>query len=391
MKALLLCLSLFLLSINSHAQTERAKELFVENIFNDFKSNELEYITENFVDSIYLENLLKRMFAKEPKAERLLEPNRIQDERKHAKKRLLLSLEKAYAKLNKASDGELGWASLTDIKLKQRADRTLNLFSAELKITLENNIESTLHIREIVYEEENDLFFIMSDKVRLIVNDNRAKDAIEATTIVETRADAAVDAAVDAVEAAAEAVGEAVIEVDEAAVEVADDRVDAAADATVESVADATVESVADAADVEIEEAIVETEEAEVEVEEVEVEIEEVEEVVAPPLRKVKKGEVYQFVEQMPEFPGGMKKMQEYLASNISYPRMARQSKIEGRVFIQFVVSKDGSLRDYKVLRGIGGGCEQEAIRVLKRMPKWKPGRQNGKLVPVMFTLPVMF
>jgi len=103
------------------------------------------------------------------------------------------------------------------------------------------------------------------------------------------------------------------------------------------------------------------------------------------------KEEPLQFVEQMPEFPGGTDAMMKYLNANIRYPSIATEMGITGRVILQFVVDKHGKINAVKVLRGIGGGCDEEAIRVVKSMPSWKPGRQNGKEVPVYFTLPVVF
>ncbi|HEY4787934.1 MAG TPA: TonB family protein [Bacteroidales bacterium] len=103
------------------------------------------------------------------------------------------------------------------------------------------------------------------------------------------------------------------------------------------------------------------------------------------------KEEPLQFVEQMPEFPGGVDAMMKYLNANIRYPSIATEMGISGRVILQFVVDKHGKINNVKVLRGIGGGCDEEAIRVVKNMPSWKPGRQNGKEVPVYFTLPVVF
>ena len=97
------------------------------------------------------------------------------------------------------------------------------------------------------------------------------------------------------------------------------------------------------------------------------------------------------FVEQKPEFEDGDKAMYEFLSKNINYPAIARESSISGTVFVGFVVSKDGSIRNVEIKRGIGGGCNEEAIRVIKLMPKWKPGKQNGKAVNVAFTLPVKF
>ena len=95
--------------------------------------------------------------------------------------------------------------------------------------------------------------------------------------------------------------------------------------------------------------------------------------------------------EVMPEFPGGSEKFMEYLSGNIKYPEAAKEKNISGRVFIQFVIEKDGSVTNVKVMRGIGGGCDEEAVRVVKAMPKWKPGMQDGKPVRVNYNLPVVF
>jgi TonB family protein len=101
--------------------------------------------------------------------------------------------------------------------------------------------------------------------------------------------------------------------------------------------------------------------------------------------------QIFMVVEQMPEFPGGEEKLYKFLAENIHYPQMAKESGIQGRVFVTFVVERDGSVVDIRVLRGIGGGCDEEAIRVVKAMPKWIPGKQRGKPVRVQYNLPVKF
>ena len=106
---------------------------------------------------------------------------------------------------------------------------------------------------------------------------------------------------------------------------------------------------------------------------------------------EVVEAEVFTIVEEMPSYPGGDAKMYEYLGKNIKYPQIARESSIQGRVFVNFVVEPDGSVSNVKVLRGIGGGCDEEAMRVVKTMPKWKPGKQRGKAVRVSYTLPVVF
>lgn len=104
-----------------------------------------------------------------------------------------------------------------------------------------------------------------------------------------------------------------------------------------------------------------------------------------------KEPEIFVVVEQMPEFPGGDKALYEFLAKNIKYPAVAKDNGIEGKVYIKFVINEDGSVSQATVARGIGGGCDEEALRVVKDMPKWKPGKQRGKNVKVWYTLPVYF
>ena len=101
--------------------------------------------------------------------------------------------------------------------------------------------------------------------------------------------------------------------------------------------------------------------------------------------------EIFQIVEEMPSSPGGEAKLMEYVAKNIKYPQIARETGIQGRVFVGFVVEPDGSISNVKLLRGIGGGCDEEAMRVIKSLPKWKPGKQRGKAVRVSYQIPVFF
>ncbi|MBO7460743.1 MAG: energy transducer TonB [Bacteroidales bacterium] len=101
--------------------------------------------------------------------------------------------------------------------------------------------------------------------------------------------------------------------------------------------------------------------------------------------------EVFLSVEENPEFPGGTAKLLEYVQKNLKYPMMARESDIQGRVFVGFVVEKDGSISNVRVLRGIGGGCDEEAVRVVQTLPKFKPGKQRGNPVRVQYTLPIVF
>ena len=107
--------------------------------------------------------------------------------------------------------------------------------------------------------------------------------------------------------------------------------------------------------------------------------------------KKATNDKVYEKVEVMPEFPGGEQAMLDFVAKNVVYPQEARDKEISGRVLVSFIVEKDGSITDAKVAKGIGGGCDEEAVRVVNAMPKWKPGKQKGKPVRVSFMMPFTF
>lgn len=96
-------------------------------------------------------------------------------------------------------------------------------------------------------------------------------------------------------------------------------------------------------------------------------------------------------LEVMPEFPGGMVAWSKFLTRNLRYPEMARDNNIAGRVVVSFIVEKDGQISNLKVLKGIGGGCDEEAMRVIKKSPFWKPGIQNGRAVRVSYVMPIVF
>ena len=105
----------------------------------------------------------------------------------------------------------------------------------------------------------------------------------------------------------------------------------------------------------------------------------------------VEEQQIFQVVEEMPEFPGGMGECMKYLASKIKYPTISQENGVQGRVIVQFVVNRDGSIVDPVVVRGVDPYLDKEALRVIQMMPKWKPGKQRGKAVRVKYTVPVMF
>lgn len=101
--------------------------------------------------------------------------------------------------------------------------------------------------------------------------------------------------------------------------------------------------------------------------------------------------EVYSMVDERAQFPGGQNEMLKYLQENLQYPEDAKANNVHGRVIVKFIVERDGSLSDIKVMKGIGSGCNEEAIRLIQSMPKWKPGKNKGKEVRVSMMVPVNF
>lgn len=110
-----------------------------------------------------------------------------------------------------------------------------------------------------------------------------------------------------------------------------------------------------------------------------------------PPPVVEEENEIFMIVEETAEPIGGMSEFYKYVGKEIEYPKQARRMGVEGRVFVQFVVDKDGTLTDIKVIKGIGSGCDEEAIRVLKEAKKWKPGKQRGRAVKQRMSLPIAF
>ena len=107
--------------------------------------------------------------------------------------------------------------------------------------------------------------------------------------------------------------------------------------------------------------------------------------------KKTSNDKVFEKVEDMPEFPGGEQAMMDFVGKNVQYPKEAMEKEISGRVLVGFIVEKDGSISETEIVKGIGGGCDEEAVRVVKAMPKWKPGKEKGKPVRVSYMMPIFF
>jgi protein TonB len=105
----------------------------------------------------------------------------------------------------------------------------------------------------------------------------------------------------------------------------------------------------------------------------------------------IEKQKPFIFVEKMPEYPGGESEMMSFLNKNIVYPQDAREMNVQGTVYATFVVNADGSVSNIQILRGVFASCDKEALRVIKMMPNWKPGKQNGVAVPVQLNLPIAY
>ena len=108
-------------------------------------------------------------------------------------------------------------------------------------------------------------------------------------------------------------------------------------------------------------------------------------------MEKEESDEIFVIVEEQPQFPGGTGEFTKFVVANMRYPRQARSMGVEGKVFIKAVVGKDGKLTDLEVMKGIGAGCDEEALRVVGQSPPWKPGRQRGREVRTRIVIPLVF
>lgn len=308
-------------SCNVNAQSQKAKEKFINEVFNDFKKNRLEKISERFVDSVFLDELITKSLKRKETVTKNNSREKIHEQRVLMKERFSNSLDQAYLKYTtKKTKGLLKKVNPLSEIYKER-EEPIKTFGIKYEFNI-GEFKAEMKIDKIVYDEKRKRFAIMSRRVRSYLGAGElwiAKtNAVERDYKVGREEDDVVPPPVPDLRRKPIPIGS--------------------------------------------------------------------EGPQEPP-----KEDIQQFVEQMPEYPGGQEAMMKFIQKNIEYPAMARESKIAGKVYTQFVVGKDGAIRNIKVIKGIGSGCDQEAIRVIKRMPKWKPGRQRGKVVPVKFVLPFSF
>jgi len=107
--------------------------------------------------------------------------------------------------------------------------------------------------------------------------------------------------------------------------------------------------------------------------------------------KKQKEGDVFMEVEEMPEYPGGLDGMKNFITENVKYPELAKKNKVEGKVFVSFVVDEQGHVTKAKVVRAVDPELDKEALRVVNKMEKWSPGKEKGETVKVQLTLPIQF
>lgn len=101
--------------------------------------------------------------------------------------------------------------------------------------------------------------------------------------------------------------------------------------------------------------------------------------------------EIFDMVDDSPGFPGGIKAWENFMKDNLKYPKLAKDDGIEGTVYVVFIINKDGSVSDAEILRGIGGGCDEEALRVVNASPNWNPGKKDGRIVKTRMRLPINY
>lgn len=334
MKYLFVFFSLIFFSLSSKAQTEKAKEKFIKQVFKDFQKNRLDAITARFIDSTFLDELITVSIKEKEDVTKRYGREKIHKQSKQARAQLSASLKKAYAKYeNKGLEKKLANVK-PEVETYSGNKGVVTFFGMKYTFELED-YEVEMTIGRVIYDKKRKRFFIMSNRIKnyFLPNGDDLKVAEIKEEKIYEREELVIDDDYESVPQPPAVSPERIRK-------------------NIEANKQLEKGSVAQARSAD---------------------------------------EVFQIVETLPEFPGGQEAMMRFIVKNIDYPLFAKENGIEGKVFTQFVVGKDGKLRNLKVLRGIGGGCDKEALRVLKQMPAWKPGTQRGKAVSVMFTLPFYF
>lgn len=327
MKNFLLVILGIFIAVSGSAQSQKAKEKFMKSVFEDFKNNRLENISGHFVDSVFLIDLIAESKKRGEDIPERFTTEEIQEQRTKAEAQFLKSLQRAYKKYT-----ENGLEKEL-AKIKPRA--VIKEKAASEKVPFQ---WFAMHYK---YEiDDNEVALKISQvlydakRKRFAIMSKRARHYF-----IPNVENISVSERVDTLYEKIEMRNDEIVKMPSPPA-VSEERVKAKS---------------------------------------------------AQNLAGPKQDKVLQFVEKMPEFPGGQAAMMKFIVAHIQYPELARENGVEGRVFTRFTVWSDGSLGNFEILRSIGGGCDQEALRVLKMMPKWKPGMQRGKPVSVRFTLPFVF
>ena len=361
----LLVMVVLLFTLSTKAQTEKARDRFTKQLFKDFQRNHLDKIVDMFVDSVYLDELITKSIEKGEKVSKDFTREKIHNERLKAKERFSKTLRKAYEKFTKDDIQDGIKRVIPEVKIYRESKKPFYTFGVKYSFELDDS-EAELTFPRIIYDSLNREFVMMNDRVRSHYFQGELKVA-ETTEVREYEHD---DIAQDVIA--------------EPSVKMPRERV-SVIPAAEEQIPKPPVGNV----EIEHEETVVidSRKERQYSDELTEREVMDIQE----PVQVIPQEQTFQFVESMPEFPGGPKAMNAFIAKNIKYPPIARDAGIEGTVYIRFVVSKEGNVQKAKIVRDIGGNCGKEALRVIRKMPKWKPGMQRGKPVNVSFNIPVRF
>ncbi len=342
MKNILILVSFLFFSISAKAQSQKAKVKFMADVFNDFKNNRLAKISAQFVDSFFLDVLVTHSKELEEESTKNISREKIHQQGSMAKEQFTESLAAAYYLFTFKKTRDKLEKVNPSMAIYDEREKPINAFGMKYSFKLDG-LMAEMEIPIVAFDSSRKRFVIMAPRVRKYLgpaeNDNLMAELKE------------------------EKISEDLSGTDH--VQMPPRMPKREGDSLIRR--SMGIENSA---------------------------------TMSPPVfsktnlsedDKNSHDEVFQFPDTMPEFPEGTDSMLRFLAKNIEYPHLALESEISGTVYATFVVGKDGTIEDISIARGIGGGCDQEAIRVIKIMPKWTPGMQGGKVVRTQFRLPIRF